>query len=469
MAQGKKPMPRSCIRDLHLTCAVTEEAAREIVSLISQVASAFPTSATSAPASAECIKALPYIGIQHPVLIFEVVSALMTHVATTTFPDKTLRHCRGAFSSLFDAEASRTSEAFHRHSTLHPMDSSRPADVTAQVLVWKERADSTFNRFPLSPEAWRRVLSRLPEQPAPTGGWPDLKPSASHLEWIDPVTVPAPVPERMVVFSHNLNGLPSRLRSGDFCRLLRDQAPRCDVMIFPEIKTNVSSIPQPHLLRAALHELGFAYVSLSWNSSNPFTHGIMVAPRRVPQSTAFGVGDGTDDPEGRTSILRYPSISVISSYTPSTCAGDRHDSRRIQYNREFLSLAQRERERGVPLLVGGDLNICPHEDDSSLPLVMQHSFPSSKPFERQDFARLLHGANLHEPYLTLRDSIPTDSRYTWSSPRGSISHVRMRLDHWLLSTLDPPLNVNRYDHVPWYGSDHRGGLLDLQLPRRPVY
>ena len=125
---------------------------------------------------------------------------------------------------------------------------------------------------------------------------------------------------------------------------------------------------------------------------------------------------------------------------------------------------------GEPLVIGGDFNIAPAEDDVWDEAAV-HGATHVSPRERAAFRRLLEWG-LVDVYRALR---PEPDRYTWWDYRAGMFHKNygMRIDHLLVTNpvagraraADIDREARKGTPVP---SDHAPLFVDLDEPGRPI-
>lgn len=191
-----------------------------------------------------------------------------------------------------------------------------------------------------------------------------------------------------------------------------------DVLLLQEIRATPDQLPfrVPRGWRAAWHpaeRLGWSGVA-AWSR---------VGLERV------GVGCGGPDPEGRVIHVRVGDVELVGVYAPSGSAGPESQARKDRFMGEFESWLAPLVARDVPLLVAGDLNVCPTDDDLHDPRGNRDR-SGNLPHERAWFQRLL-GLGLTD--LVRRAHGPGKGPWTWWSNlgRARAEDRGWRIDHAL--------------------------------------
>jgi exodeoxyribonuclease-3 len=217
------------------------------------------------------------------------------------------------------------------------------------------------------------------------------------------------------VVSWNVNGLRAAW-SKRFREHLRALAP--DVLLLQEVRATPEQLPfrVPRGWRAEWHpaeRLGYSGVAC-WS--------------RLPVER-LEVGCGGPDPEGRVLRLRVGGVELVSLYAPSGSAGPESQARKDRFLEDFERWLGPLLARRVPLLLAGDFNVVPTDDDIHDPRGNRDR-SGNLPHERAWFARLL-GAGLTD--LVRDRSGPGKGPYTWWSNlgRARAEDRGWRIDHLL--------------------------------------
>ncbi len=273
----------------------------------------------------------------------------------------------------------------------------------------------------------------------------------------------------MRIATWNVNSLRARI---DKVRWWLERA-RPDVLLMQETKLKDEDAPL-----AAFQELGYELAHHGegrWNgvaiaSRLPITDvvtnfGDPVLPARTP-------GSGDDEPgsEARMLAATCGDVRVVSLYAPN---GRVVDSPFYEAKLDwFLRLARwlaESGDPGQPLVLGGDYNVAPTDDDVWNPRLC-HGGTHVSPREREAFDRLCRWG-LVDVYRRQR---PEGGRYTWWDYRaGSFQkNFGMRIDHLLATApLAARVVASEIDREARKGkpipSDHAPLLMDVDEPGHP--
>ena len=149
----------------------------------------------------------------------------------------------------------------------------------------------------------------------------------------------------------NVNSLKARMPRVE--AWLDDVAP--DVLCMQETKLADGAFPA-----MAFQSLGYESVHHGegrWN-------GVAILSRVGLEGPTFGFGPGDDDPEARLVWATCGGIRIASAYVPNGRALD-HDHYRykLEWLAKLRSQLDEEGEPGGPVVVAGDFNIAPTDDD----------------------------------------------------------------------------------------------------------
>lgn len=225
----------------------------------------------------------------------------------------------------------------------------------------------------------------------------------------------------------NINSV--RLREAQVLKLLREQEP--DVLCLQETKC-----PQGQFPSRAMAEAGYRYIAERGQSGY---HGVAIVSR-LP-FTDVQSRDFCNKGDARHVSIRldgpYP-LSVHSFYVPA--GGDEPDpevNEKFAHKLSFLNemnswLNNSNVKKMAPVVITGDLNIAPHEND-----VWSHKKLMKVVSHTQVEIELLNKLQTDGDWVdAVRQHIPVDKKvYTWWSYRArdwSTADKGRRLDHiWL--------------------------------------
>ena len=229
------------------------------------------------------------------------------------------------------------------------------------------------------------------------------------------------------VASFNVNSL--RARIGNVLTWLRTAKP--DVVLLQEIKCLDTDLP-----KLEIEDLGYNFEAVGQKSYNGVAilsrHPFMVEERRLPG------GEGDDHARYIEAVVdvaegkRHKALRVASIYLPN---GNPVDTDKFSYTLQWLERlnehAQQLLDYEEPLVLGGDYNVAPTDDDVYDPAAWAND-ALCRPESRAGYFRLLnlgfvdafralHGAEAH--------------RYTfWDYQAGRWQRDEgLRIDHLLLS------------------------------------
>lgn len=192
----------------------------------------------------------------------------------------------------------------------------------------------------------------------------------------------------------------------------------------------------------------------------------------TPTDVSYELGKEIDN-EGRTIILEYPFATVTNVYVPNSGQVlERLDYRTKEWDKEFLAFQQRkERERGLPVIWLGDLNIA-HKaydvwNDGATHLAKQAGVTEQ---ERISFQEQLD-AGYVDAFRKLHPAAKGHYSY-WSQRAGNREPNKgLRLDYFICSpplfSEDSPVIVRDSYMIPdRLGSDHAPVVLELELKNK---
>ena len=274
----------------------------------------------------------------------------------------------------------------------------------------------------------------------------------------------------MRIAAWNVNSLRARLE-----RVLGWlERARPDVLLLQETKLADADVPTL-ALRAAGYEVAH-HGEGRWN-------GVAVLSRVGIEdvTTSFGepgrrpatADEHDDEPlaEARMIAARCGGVRVASVYAPNGRAvGSPHYEAKLAWYARLERWLREAADPGEPLLVGGDMNLAPADEDVWDPRAC-HGGTHVSPAEREAFARLLSWG-LVDAY---RLHHPETGRYTWWDYQAGMFHrnLGMRIDHLLVTR---PLAARtawaEIDREARKGkptpSDHAPLVVDVDEPGHPL-
>jgi len=270
----------------------------------------------------------------------------------------------------------------------------------------------------------------------------------------------------MRIATWNVNSLKARLEKVSWW-LARA---RPDVLLMQESKLADARAPVDEF-RAAGYELAH-HGEGQWN-------GVAIASRvgiadvvtnfGEPLRAARTPGVGDDEPlaEARMLAATCGGVRVVSVYAPNgrSVGSSFYEAKLVWYDR-LAQWLERAADPAEPLVLGGDLNIAPEDQDVWDPDAC-HGGTHVSPREREAFARLC-GWGLVDAYRLLHAE---PGRYTWWDYRAGAFHKNwgMRIDHLLVTRsvagrtvwAEIDREARKGKPIP---SDHAPLVIDLDQP-----
>ena len=231
---------------------------------------------------------------------------------------------------------------------------------------------------------------------------------------------------RLRIASWNVNSV--RLRAEQAARFIAEQRP--DVLCLQEIKCQAGEFP-----RAAFEDAGLPHLAINGQKG---WHGVAIASR-LPLGEA-GPLDLCREGHARCVSVSVAGIEIHNLYIP---AGgdlpDRIENPKFDHKLDFyarLTADMAARDPRSPLIIAGDLNVAPGEND-----VWDHKYMSKvvshTPPELEAMAALKASLGFLDP---MREVTPEPAKLaSWWSYRAAdfrLSNRGLRLDHiWLTPAL----------------------------------
>jgi exodeoxyribonuclease-3 len=273
----------------------------------------------------------------------------------------------------------------------------------------------------------------------------------------------------MRIATWNVNSLKARLEKVSWWL----GRARPDVLLMQETKLADARAPVNEL-RAAGYELahhgegqwnGVAIASRVEIADVVTNFGEPLRPARTPE-----VGDDEPLAEARMLAATCGGVRVVSVYAPNgrSVASSFYEAKLAWYDR-LAQWLERAADPAEPLVLGGDLNIAPEDQDVWDPEAC-HGGTHVSPREREAFARLC-GWGLVDAYRLLHAE---PGRYTWWDYRAGAFHKNwgMRIDHLLVTRsvagrtvwAEIDREARKGKPIP---SDHAPLVTDLDQPGHP--
>lgn len=217
----------------------------------------------------------------------------------------------------------------------------------------------------------------------------------------------------------NINSV--RIRLEQVARFVAEHAP--DVLCLQEIKCREAEFP-----REAFVQMGFPHLAIAGQKG---WHGVAIASR-LPFEAAPAL-DVCREGHARCVGVTVAGIEVQNFYIPAGGdIADRALNPKFDHKLDFferLTRATAARDPGAPLVIVGDLNVAPSEND-----VWNHRYMSRivshTPIEIEAMARLKASAGFID---LVREAVPEPQKlFSWWSYRAAdfrASNRGLRLDH----------------------------------------
>lgn len=251
--------------------------------------------------------------------------------------------------------------------------------------------------------------------------------------------------------SWNINSV--RLRAPNVAAFVEAEQP--DVICLQETKCRDGEFP-----RKAFEDMGLGHLAVFGQGGGH--HGVAIASR-LPLER-IEVPDFCAEGHARTIGVQVGGFALHNIYLPA--GGDvpnAADNPKFAHKLDFLArmkAAYADEDTGTPLIIVGDLNVAPHENDvwshKQMLKVVSHT-----PVETDALAEVLQAGQFTD---IARSAVPdTQKLYSWWSYRArdwAASNRGRRLDHiWSNPAATDLVPANSYRvHLAWRGgwkpSDH---------------
>lgn len=225
----------------------------------------------------------------------------------------------------------------------------------------------------------------------------------------------------MRIATFNINGI--RARIGALLQWLDESRP--DVAVLQEIKSVDEAFP-----RDEIESRGYNLETHGQKSFN----GVAILSRLPLEDVTRGLpGDDSDDQARwiEATVVGTRALRICGLYLPN---GNPVPGPKFDYKLSWMERLRRRaaelRETEEPVLLGGDWNVIPQDEDAARPEAWADD-ALARPESRAAFRRILH-AGWHDA-LRLRDQAPGLYSY-WDYQRAAWDrNDGIRIDHWLLS------------------------------------
>ncbi|MGE6379421.1 exodeoxyribonuclease III [Peribacillus muralis] len=188
--------------------------------------------------------------------------------------------------------------------------------------------------------------------------------------------------------------------------------------------------------------------------------GTAIFTKEKPLSVKYGVGDLTEEPEGRIITLEYEKFYMVNVYTPNA----KRDLTRLDYRLEWeeaMIQYLKELDMVKPVIFCGDLNVAHQEIDlkNPKPNIGNSGFT---PEERGKMTELLHAGFID----TFRHFYPLqEGAYTWWSYMSKVRerNIGWRIDYFIVSKRLSDSLMDANIHCDIMGSDHCPVILEANI------
>lgn len=249
----------------------------------------------------------------------------------------------------------------------------------------------------------------------------------------------------MKIISWNVNGIRACVKKGFLEYFQQENA---DIFCLQETKLQVGQIE--------LHLEGYEQY---WNYATKKGYsGTAVFTKIKPLSVKYGVGDMSEEAEGRILTLEFEQFYLVNVYTPNA----KRDLTRLPYRLEWeddMRSYLKQLDQIKPVIMCGDLNVA-HED---IDLKNAKTNRGNSGFTLEERGKMT--ALLQEGFTdTFRYFYPsTEGAYTWWSYMSKVRerNIGWRIDYFIASNRLQNKLKDSYIHPQTLGSDHCPIILEL--------
>ncbi|QBP40086.1 exodeoxyribonuclease III [Paenisporosarcina antarctica] len=187
--------------------------------------------------------------------------------------------------------------------------------------------------------------------------------------------------------------------------------------------------------------------------------GTAVFTKEKPISVKYGVGDLTEEAEGRILTLEYDQFYLVNVYTPNA----KRDLTRLPYRLEWedeMRAYLKHLDLTKPVIMCGDLNVAHQQID----LKNAKSNKGNSGFTIEERGKMT--GLLDEGFTdTFRHFYPEkEEAFTWWSYMATVRerNIGWRIDYFITSNRLCERLVDAYIHPQIHGSDHCPIVLELK-------
>ena len=222
------------------------------------------------------------------------------------------------------------------------------------------------------------------------------------------------------LLSWNVNGIRA-VKGKGFLEWFFKESP--DILCLQETKA------QPEQLDADLLEPEGYYTCWNFPERRGYS-GVAVYTRDEPQNISYDLDEKSLDIEGRVIVAEYPGFTLMNIYFPN----GKRDQERLEYKLAFydvfLDFADKQRAKGMKLVICGDVNTAHKEIDLARPKA-NSTVSGFLPIEREWINKFVsHG------YIdTFRIFNKEPDQYTWWDMKSGarFRNVGWRIDYFYVS------------------------------------
>jgi exodeoxyribonuclease-3 len=253
------------------------------------------------------------------------------------------------------------------------------------------------------------------------------------------------------IATFNVNSIKARLPR--VLEWLDEAAP--DVALLQEVKTVDDQFP-----RLEIEDKGYNIETHGQKSYN----GVAILSKRPIEDVSRGLPGNTDDEQARYIEGTIDGIRVASIYLPNgnPTPGDKFDYKLEWMDRLVTHVRDSLMPLEMPLVLGGDYNICPSDDDVYDPAGWADD-ALCRPESRARFRSLLN-LGLTEAWRALHKEVGAYSFWDYQAGRWQRDEG-VRIDHFLLSPQAADLlsrcEIDRTPRGKQKASDHTPVWCDI--------
>jgi exodeoxyribonuclease III len=218
------------------------------------------------------------------------------------------------------------------------------------------------------------------------------------------------------ITSWNVNSI--RQRMEQVARLIVETAP--DVLFLQETKVEDAAFPA-----APIRELGYSLLASGQKAWN----GVALISRLPLDEASEVLPNGYSTPSKRILSATAAGLRLVNVYVPNGGASPESFAQKLEFLDALVDVMS-HCPKDVRLLLGGDFNVAPGEDDVYDPVTLDGSV-CFHPEERARMQKLVESGAVD----LFRRFTPTGRAYSWWDYRGLgfQRNLGMRLDHFMAS------------------------------------